>query len=274
MFVANEADITAPLFSNPQSLTATPEYDQPIGQAYSAGLAGAETANQTAGTPTLNFTIYGFGGMKLNPTLLFPNGTQITLCQTLEFAGLIPGFGTQNICGQGHFFYVDPSGTRYFDFGMGAGSYSMQVPEFGFTARFLQVSTPPTVSFTDLFLQFGVVFSMIQMAIIMQGSTSLVQGFCSANGGGICLNNRPSNVAPLSWGQVQAVNSTYSTSTSTADGTFDGVDALFVPSGTYNVTFSDVQYQSQTYVNYQVGWGTPYSLIPIPPLCPTGGTCP
>jgi hypothetical protein len=262
MFVANEADITAPLFSNPQTLTATTEYDQPIGQAYLAGgLAGAETANLTAGTPTLRFNVFGFGGMQLSTTL----------CMTNEFAGAGP---LQNICGQGHFFYVDPSGTRYFDFGMGVGNYTMEVPEFGFNYHFLQVSAPPTASFTDLFQQVGVVFSMIQMAIITQGSTSLVQGFCSVNGGGICLLDEPSNVAPLSWAQVQAVNSTYSTSTSTADGTFDGVDALFVPAGTYNITFSDVQYQSETYVNYQVGWGSPYSLTPNPPLCPTGGTCP
>ena len=273
MFVANEADITAPLFSNPQSLTTTPEYDQPIGQAYLAGgLAGAETANLTSGTPTLEFNVFGFGGMSLTTIAVSVDSTyEFIPCETVEFDGLGP---LVFVCGQGHFFYVDPTGTPYFDFGMGVGNYTMEVPEFGFNYHFLQVSAPPTASFTDLFQQVGVVFSMIQMGIITQGSTSLVQGFCSVNGGGICLNNQPSNVAPLSWVQVQAVNSTYSTSTSTADGTFNGVDALFVPAGTYNITFSDVQYQSETYVNYQVGWGSPYSLTPNPPLCPTGGTCP
>ena len=254
LFIANELDISVPLFSSPQSFTQTPEYDHAIGQAYSGQLAGAETANLTSGIATPGFDIYGFGGMQLS---------NVTECQTNVLLR-----GTQPICGQGHFFYVDPAGARNFDFGMGIGNYTAQVPEFGFNFHFLQAFTPPTVSFTDLFLQSGVVFSMFQMAIITQGAASLVQGFC----GGTCLANPPSQISPLSWAQVQASNSTYSRSISTSDGSYDGVGALFVPGGTYTVTFSDIQYQSQAY-NVTVGWGSSQSLTPNPPLCPTGTTC-
>jgi hypothetical protein len=270
MFIANEADITVPLFSNPQSFTTTAENDSAIGRAYSPGLAGAEMTNLPSGTPTLEFRIFGFGGMTFQGVFdVVMNGTvAVPLCVVSPFITLSP----IPLCGQGHFFYVDPTGTRYFDFGMGAGNYTMEVPQFGFNFHFLQASTPPTILFTDLYLEAGVVFSMIQMAIIMQGSTSLVQGYCSIGGGQICLNNRPNSFAPLSWAQVQAANSTYSASTSTADGTFDGVDALFVPAGTYDITFSDVQYVSQTWMNIVIGWGTTNSLTPPSYLNPAVGS--
>jgi hypothetical protein len=250
LFYGNEIDETVPIFSTPLTESTTPENDQAIGQAVSGSLLGAEMANLIAGTSNLGFNIYGFGGMQLPATP--------AICETDVYLR-----GLEDICGQGHFFYVAPDGSRDLDYGLDVGNYTAQVPEFGFTAHFLQVSSPPTVSFPDLFLQEGVVFPMIQMALITQGPNSAVQGWTF----GV-----PTQVAPLSWAEVQASNSTYSQIVSTADGTYDGVGALFLPGGTYNVTFSDIQYQSQTVYNFQVGWGSSYSLTPTY-LCPIGSTC-
>jgi hypothetical protein len=248
LFAANEIDLTVPLFSTPQSFTTTPEYDHAIGQAFSTSLSGAETANLTAGVPSLSFTVFGFGGMDLGNT---------TLCQTKVYLkGLVP------LCGQGHFYYVGPDGTRYFDYGLDVGSYTAQVPEFGFTTHFLQVLTPPVIQFTDLLLQSGVVLQAIQMARVTQGVTGVVLGY----------TDFPTDVAPLTWAQVQATNSTYTRSTPTLDGNYDGVDGLFVPGGVYNVTFTDVQYQSQT-TTVTLQWGGSYALTPAKPLCPIGLTC-
>jgi hypothetical protein len=260
LFIANEVDITVPIFANAQTLTKTVEYDHAIGQVYSGPLFGAEMANLTAGISTLQFNLFGFGAMELS------NATE---CTTTEFMGTSLAQGL-NLCGQGHFFYVAPDGTRSFDYGLDVGTYTAALPVFGFSYDFLQVLALPVVQFTDLFLEQGVFLQVIQMASIMQGPNSVVQGFC----GGICLANPPSDVAPLSWAQVQASNSTYSQAAPTFDGLYDGVGALFLPMGTYNVTFTDVQYQSQTIYDVPVQWGSSYSILPPTPLCPTGTTCP
>jgi hypothetical protein len=262
LFVANEVDVTVPLFSNPLSRTFTKEYAQSIGEVFSSGLTGAETANLTAGQATPGFNIYGFGGMQLNTTLRLNSTYQITLCQTDEFGGLDNLGVVQNICGQGHFFYVGTDGTLYYDYGLGVGTYTELVPEFGFTAHFLQVSASPVIQFTDLFLESGFVVQAIQMARVIESSPSLVQGW----------NDFPFSVAPLSWAQVHATNATYYRSVPTLDGYYDGVNALFLPGGVYNVTFSDVQYQSQA-VSIALGWGGSYPLSPPTPLCPSGTTC-
>ena len=263
LFIANEVDITVPIFANPQTLTKTAEYDHAIGQVFSGPLFGAEMANLTAGISTLQFNIFGFGAMELS------NATE---CTTIEFNGTTLA-QPLNLCGQGHFFYVAPDGTRSFDYGLDVGTYSAALnqpqSQFGFLYHFMQVLALPVVQFTDLFLQQGVFLQVIQMASIMQGANSVVQGFC----GGICLPNPPSDVVPLSWAQVQASNSTYSQAAPTSDGLYDGVGSFFLPMGTYNVTFTDVQYQSQTVYNVPVQWGSSYSLTPQP-LCPTGTTCP
>ena len=265
LFIANEVDITVPIFANPQTLTKTSEYDHAIGQVFSGPLFGAEMANLTAGTPTLQFNIFGFGAMELS------NATECTTKDNDEPPR------TLDLCGQGHFFYVAPDGTRSFDYGLDVGSYTAALnqpqSQFGFLIHFLQVlnfTTLPVVKFTDLFLEQGVSIQVIQMASIMQGPSSVVQGFCN----GSCLPNPPSEAVPLSWAHVQASNSTYSQSAPTFDGMYDGVGALFLPMGTYNVTFTDVQYQSQTVNNFPVQWGSSYSLLPPQPLCPTGTTCP
>ncbi len=257
LFIANEVDVTVPIFNNPQTLTKTAEYDHAIGQVFSGPLFGAEMANLTAGIPTLQFNIFGFGAMQLS------NATECTTDVLLV--------GSLNVCGQGHFFYVAPDGTQSFDYGLDVGNYTAALPEFGFLTHFLQVLTLPGIQFTDLLLQRGVFLQAIQMASIMQGPFTVVAGFCGLPS---CVGIQLSGVAPLSWAQVQASNSTYSQSVPTFDGLYDGVGALFLPAGTYNMTFSDVQYQSQTFPNFFVGWGGSYSLTPPqPPLCPTVGPC-
>jgi hypothetical protein len=256
LFVGNEVDIAAPIFANPQILTKTSEYDQAIGQVSGSG---AEMANLTAGIATLQFNIFGFGAMQLS------NATECTTRDNDEFQR------TLNLCGQGHFFYVAPDGTRYTDYGIDVGTYTAALPVFGFLILFQQVLELPVVQFSDLFLQQGVTLQVIQMASIMQGPNSVVQGFCN----GTCLPNPPSEVVPLSWAQVQATSANYTEAAPTSDGLYDGVGALFLPAGMYNVTFTDTsQYQSQTVSNFQVQWGGSYSLPPPQPLCPTGITCP
>jgi hypothetical protein len=249
LFIANEVDITVPVFSTPQSFTRTTEYDHAIGQVFSGSLSGAEMTNLTAGAPIVQFAIFGFGGMRLS------NATE---CQTNVFL-----VGLLLLCGQGHFYYIGPDGTRYLDYGLDSGNYTAALPEFGFVVHFLQVLALPKLQFGDLFLQNGVFLKAIQMAIIMQGPASVVAGWTLF----------PTDVAPLSWAQVRANNSTYSRVVPTFDGHYDVVGALQLPAGTYNVTFTDVQYQSQTVYNFPVGWGSSYSLTPPQPLCPTGSTC-
>lgn len=239
LLIGNQVGITVPIFADPQTLAATQEYDHAIGQVFSgSSLAGAEMANLSARTFTLQFQIFGFGEMLLN------NYTML---------------------GQGHFFYVAPDGTRNFDYGLDVGNYTAQLPEFGFTAHFLQVLAPPSVQFTDLFLELGVFLKVYAMASMMQ--SGLITGW----------NVYPQyTVAPLSWAQVQASNSSYFRSAPTFDGQYSGVGALQLPAGVYNVTFSSVLFQSMTKLNFQVLWNGNYSLSPPVPLCPIGnisGTC-
>jgi len=272
LFYGNEVDETVPIFRNPQSTWTTPEYDHAVGQAFSGGFLGAEMANLTAGKSTLSFNIYGFGGMQLNPTLRINSTYQVPLCLTdVNLSGL------QNICGQGHFLYVDPTGTSYIDYGLDIGNYTAQVPEFGFTAHFLQPYAPPTIPFIDLLQRTGVVFSMIRMgSIYLQGS-----GVC-VPGPTICgYTIYPGLLAPLSWAQVQATSSTFSRTVSTSDGYYYGVGALFLSGNSslpqnnnpvmYTVTFNDVGYQPQT-VTVPVSWGSS-SSVTSPPLCPIGAIC-
>lgn len=255
LFIGNELDTTIPLFKTPQSFVSTPEYDHVIGQVFSGGLSGAETANLTAGASTLQFNVFGFGSMELSNS---------GVCNTDVLL-----IGKMKICGQGHFFYVASDGTQYFDYGLDVGTYTSKVPEFGFTTHFIQPSTHAPVQFADLLLQTGIVVSALQMASIMQGPGSFVSGY---NDHPPCLVQLC--VAPLSWAQVTAGNYTYSRGVPTVDGTYDGVDALFLPAGIYNVTFSDLQYQSQTWVNFPVGWGNSYPLLPPQVyLCPIGYSC-
>jgi hypothetical protein len=235
LFIGNEIDITGPIFINAQLLGQLPENDHVIGQVFGAGLAGAAPANVTAGTKTLSMRILGFGGMAES------NGT-------LE--------------GQGHFFYVDPSGYLYFDYGLdNKTSYVALVPEFGFNQHFMEPVPSPSITFNDLFLQAGVVMKDIAMATV-SSSLSYVTGWASSD----------DSIVILSWVQVTAVNATYTRTATTLDGQYVGPGALFLPQGTYNITFSVAFFKSQTLVNLAVQWGGSYvALPPAGALCPTAG---
>ncbi len=77
-------------------------------------------------------------------------------------------------------------------------------------------------------------------------------------------------VIPLSWVTVQARNGTTSRSVPSLDGFYDGIGAINVPGGTYNVTFSVAFYQPQTALNIPVQWGGDYPVLPPQGfLCPT-----
>ena len=249
LLLGNEIDLTVPVFSSPSLLGSLPEHDHAVADTYLGSLAGAVPANLTAGIPTIDFPTYGFGGMIQNKTFN----------------------------GQGHFFYVSPAGdhdrscegsgtpSTWCDYGLDVGNYTTQVPEFGFNRHFtpLQVASS---SFTDLFLELGQVFQVIGMGRIIS-SSSPVQGWIY-----------PSlvDVIPLSWVTVQASNGTLSRTASTLDGFYNGPEAINLPGGTYNITFSNAFYCAQTQLNFPVQWGSDYPVLPPAGyLTPTAaGACP
>ena len=270
LLFGDELDITGPVFVAFQILGSLPENEFAIGQAFlGGGLLGAVPGNFTDGTPTLSFSIFGFGGMTNSTKGVTAGVTSIT-------AGKLEG--------QGHFFYVAPDIAHYncdfttncyFDYGLNNATYTAQVPEFGFASHFMQPVPPTTVIFTDLFLQTGIVMDDIQMGRVI--SEPLVTGdtsncpSCDAS-----LNGIP---APLSWVQVTGSNSTIQRTVTTLDGHYGGPGALFLPAGTYDITFSQTAYYtSQTRVGLQVQWGST-SVVdppagPLCPILPPATTCP
>lgn len=259
LLYGDEIDLVAPIFTTPALLGQVPEHAEAIGEAYGGAsglLAGALDANVTAGTTTINFPIFGFGATLLNTTITKLNST---------------------FNGQGHFFYEAPDGSLYYDYGLEGNpptgvSYSTQIPEFGFSiAHFMSISPVTSIFFIDLNLELGTFENMVSMGKVTQGtSSSVVQGLCA----GIC---RPPNVVPLTWVTVSAENSSYSRSAVTVDGQYDGVEALYLPAGNYNITFSVAWYIPQTQSLFNVGWGNTYALLPPQgPLCPLADTsiCP
>lgn len=243
LLFGNEIDLVTPVFSQPSLLGNLPEHDHAVAETYLGALSGAVPANVTAGTPSIDFPTYGFGGMIQNKTFN----------------------------GQGHFFYVTHAGdhdrscegssipSTWCDYGLDVGNYTTQVPEFGFNRHF----TPLNVeyfSFTDLFLEAGTALNVIGMARIIS-STSPVQGWVAGQSA--------IAVIPLSWVTVQATNGTLSRSAPTLDGIYDGPGAISLPGGTYDITFSVAFYQPQTLHNLQVQWGGNYPVLP-----PQGYLCP
>ncbi len=234
LLFGDELDITGPVFVDGRILGSLPENEYAIGQAFAGSLMGAMPANLTEGTPTLSLPIFGFGGMTNS---------------------------TGKLEGNGHFFYVAPDGGLHFDYGLDNATYTAQVPEFGFDYHFMQPFAPSTVTFSDLFLQTGVVMDDFEMARV--GFGQLVTGDTSSCSG--CTFD----VAPLSWVQVTASNSTFQRTVTTLDGQFDGPGALFLPAGNYTITYSQTAYYlSQTQV-LQVQWGGTYVSSP-----PSGSLCP
>jgi hypothetical protein len=255
LLIGDEIDITSPLVN--QVLGTLPENDYAIGQALlNGGLSGAVPGNFTEGTLTLSFPIFGFGGM-INSTKVIVAGGPPTFPEELE--------------GQGHFFYVRPDGTHfncdyntncYFDYGLDNDTYNAQVPEFGFDWHFMQPVPPSTITFNDLFLETGVVIEDILMSTFISISV-----FGQAD--------LPTfTIAPLTWVQVTASNSTFTRTVTTLDGDYVGPGALFLPPGTYNITFSEPAYYTPQTVKLVVQqWGQGYpSGYPIDPpnatLCP------
>ncbi len=238
LFIGNEIDITGPIYLQPVLFGQVPEHAHAIGEVFSGSLVGAETANVTAGTKTLGFKIFGFGATDVNASLSFE--------------------------GQGHFFYEDQTGKLYFDYGLDVGSYTAQVPEFGFNVHFMQLSPISTVTFTDLFLQSSVLYSIIHMARIFENENlpHPVAGWVAGSGG--------SEVMPLSWVHVDAVNGSFNRFVPTLDGVYDGPGALFLPAGVYNITFTVPFFKpSGVTVNFPVDWAGSYPLLP-----PAGYLCP
>jgi hypothetical protein len=232
LFLGNEIDMTIPVFRGQSLLGSLPEHDYARSEAYLNGatLSGATVGNFSAGVPTLGLPVYGFGGMVQNRTLN----------------------------GQGHFFYAANDGTRYFDYGLDIGTYTAQIPEFGFKRHFMPLTILDT-TFNDLFLQEGLILHVVAMARIIS-STIPVQGWVDGT----------IDVIPLSWVTVQADNGTISRSVPTLDGFYDGQGAINVPAGTYNITFSVAFYDPQTSPNVSVQWGGDYPvLVPEGYLCPT-----
>jgi hypothetical protein len=232
LLLGNEIDMTVPVFSGQSLLGPLPEHDHARSEAYLSGatLSGATVGNFSKGVPTLSLPIFGFGGMVQG--------------------GLLNG--------QGHFFYVAPDGTRYFDYGLDTGTYTAQIPEFGFIRHFMPL-TSLDATFNDLFLEEGLILHVIAMARIIS-SFIPVQGWVASSVDG---------VMPLSWVMVEANNGTVSRSAPTLDGFYDNQGAINVPAGTYNVTFSVAFYEPQTSPNVHVQWGGDYPvLVPEGYLCP------
>jgi hypothetical protein len=239
LLMANEIGLTVPIFAQTYLFYRIPENDFVVGQAYNSttgDLTGAVIGNFTAGIPSLDLTLFGFGGMFLDKL----------------FAG------------QGHFFYVAPDGTHYYDYGFDVGNYTVQVPEFGFNRHFMQKSPVPPICFKDLFLGRDVFVPVISMARVIHGipSTDLVSGWAD-----------DLRAVPLSWVQVQASSdSSIDRFVPTLDGRYGGAGALNLPQGTYNITFSVAFYEPQTESNFHAQWNGSYALLPPDgPLCPIGG---
>ena len=257
LLIGDEIDITGPIFVNAQLFGKLPENDYVIGQAFgSGGLAGATPCNVTAGNATLGIPILGFGGQVGNGVEGMASSAYLTL---------------DSLNGQGHFFYESPDGSLYFDYGLdNTTSYLAQVPEFGFNQHFMQPVPPAFISFSDLFLETGVVMQDIAMATVTSGF-SFVTGWCQSSDSQ-CPNT--SGIVVLSWVSITASNATFTRSETTLDGQYLGAGALFLPQGTYNILFSNPFFISQTQTNFYVQWGGTYAeLPPNEVLCPTVGTC-
>jgi hypothetical protein len=218
ILIANKVTADVPLFQDEFLFTALAEFAFTRLEVYDTAsvLRGVQVVNYTAGTTLLNFTVLGFGGLP-------------------------------------HFFYVDPSGMRHFDYGLDTGDYNVVLPEFGFTWRrhFMQTTFPPTIAFPDLQFTQGVVFRATRLAVITQGFGVLVRGFNNTVG---------SEVVELSWVLVEAENATSRRSTTTLDGNY----TLHVPKGLYALRYSVPGYVTKEFVNIFVDWSDLLALDPSP----------
>jgi len=237
LLIGNDIVITAPIFAEPNLFWRIPEHDHVIGQVFSNGLSGAINGNLTAGITTLNLPVFGFGAQMLDG----------------------------RFTGQGHFFYVTPEGTRYYDVGLDVGTYTAEIPEFGFNKHFMRISAIVSITFEDLLFRRDAFVNVISMARVIHGTrtnpNALVAGWVAFA--------KTNETVPLSWVRVEAVNATISRFVPTLDGRYNAQGALFLPAGTYNITFSVEFYQTQSPVLLTVNWNSTYPLLPpLGPLCP------
>jgi len=147
-----------------------------------------------------------------------PNGSPGFFYKVFGFSG-----GTR------HFFYVAPDGTRSKDYGLENGTYLMNVPESGVKWRFMQ-RADVYAYLTGLGMNYTADLIFIRWGVI-EGT---VKGF-----------DTNTQLVPLSWVEVR--------SDSRWTPTMDGYYRLFLPPGSYSITFSEPGYLSKSYDRSVVG---------------------
>lgn len=241
LVIANEIDMTAVQYQ----LMSTTEHDHAIGDAFSAGLKGALPANMSANVPSLSLKIAGFGAW--------------------DNVSCIPAPCRSSFLGQGHFYYVSPDGARYFDYGLDIGNYTAEVPEFGFLSHLTPIPPTNAVGFNDLGLQVGFGVKLFTMDILYVSTCPLIGAIPinSIDSKTLCRTTSVLAPVPLSWVRVTASNASFSRSVPTLDGFYFGIGALFVPPGTYNVSFTVPFYRTQTTNVTLNDWGESQP-VPVP----------
>ena len=134
-------------------------------------------------------------------------------------------FSTYGFYGRGHFFYVDPDGLRWKDYGLDTGNYNVFVPEFGYDRKFMQ-DLDIYANVPDLNTMVGVVFHVERLVKIY----GVISGYD--------WTGLADEIKPLVWA-VATTNGRISYS-------FDGDYYLHTPTETNTVTFSCPGYTSQT----------------------------
>jgi len=163
---------------------------------------------------TSNFTGFLSGAQILS----VPNGSPGFIYKVYGFTG-----GTR------HFFYVAPDGTRLKDYGLENATYLVKVPESGVKWRFMQ-RADVYAYLTGLGLNYTADFDLHQMGVI----EGMVRGY-----------DTNMQLIPLSWVEVR--------SDSRWTPTMDGYYRLFLPPGSYLITFSEPGYLSQSWPRSVVG---------------------
>jgi hypothetical protein len=150
----------------------------------SGGFRGGEIGNVSVGAASISFSCRGFGG-------------------------------------KGHFFYVTPEGTRWYDYGVDKGNYTMTLDRFGYLNRLEQVSS--SVGFTTLDSSIGFILS----TPLLNKITGMVYGL--------------SDMIPvrLSWATITVE------AFSEVTVTLDGVYWVFMPDGVSYVKCSLRGYDEQ-----------------------------
>ena len=135
-----------------------------------------------------------------------------------------PGFSfaTYGYYGRGHFFYIEPNGDRWKDYGLDSGAYVINVPEFGYTRRFIH-DPDVYVNLAEIGWGTSVGFTLDRLVKI----TGVVNGY-----------DKDRIPVILVWATVDTDNRIAYT--------FDGDFQVHVFPGTYDVTFSSPGYIPQS----------------------------